>query len=105
MYARFTESTDRPDYSDLMRRVALALLGSTTTHHGAPEWRYGTHGSLSIDLHKNVYYDHQAGHGGSVLGLIDQGKGDLECLDANDTPVTPDARRNRQAPRCGAAYD
>ena len=107
---RLSENHDDFDYSGLMGQVALALFGEPTSkHHGGLVWRYGRHGSLSIDLHKNVYFDHKAGQGGGVLDLIVREKGDdhadvVECLDANDTRITPDARRNWQAPHCGAAY-
>jgi len=64
MSARLTENSDRPDFSGLMGEVALSLLGEPTSkHHGGLEWRYGRYGSLSIDLQKNVYYDHEAGQG------------------------------------------
>ena len=110
MSARFTENSDRPDYSGLMSEVALALLGEPTSkHHGGLEWRYGRYGSLSIDLQKNVYYDHEAGQGGGVLDLIVRENGDdhrdaVEWLDANGIRITPDARINWQAPRCGGAH-
>jgi hypothetical protein len=102
--------SENDDDSGLMSAVALALLGEPITkHRGGREWRYGTYGSLSTDLLKNVYFDHKAGQGGGVLDLIVREKGDdhadvVECLDANDTRITPDARRNWQAPHCGAAY-
>jgi hypothetical protein len=71
MSARSTEHSDRPDYSGLMGLVALALFGEPTSkHHGGLEWRYGRYRSLSIDLNKNVYYDHEAGQGGRVRDLI-----------------------------------
>jgi hypothetical protein len=105
-----SEHSDRPDYSGLMGQVALALLGEPITkRRGGREWRYGTYGSLSIDLLKNAYFDHEAGQGRGVLDLSVREKGDdhadvVECLDANDTRITPDARRSWQAPHCGAAY-
>jgi hypothetical protein len=110
MSVRSPEYTDRPDYSGWMGEVALVLLGeSTNEHRGGLEWRYSTYRSLSIDLQKNVYCDHEAGQRGGVLDLIVRGEGDdhrdaVECLDANSIRITPDARRNWQAARCGGAY-
>jgi hypothetical protein len=79
---RLIENDDYLDYSGLMSEVAFALLGEPTSkHHGGLEWRYGTYGSLSIDLQKNVYYDHEAGQGGGVLDLIirENGRGPQRC--------------------------
>ena len=93
-----------------MSEVAFALLGEPTSkHHGGREWHYGMYGSPSIDLLKNVYYDHEAGQGGGVLDLIVCKKSDdhrdvVEWLDANGTRITPDAKVNRQDPRCGGAH-
>ena len=91
-----------PDYSGLMGEVALALLGEPTSkHHGGLEWRYGRYGSLSIDLHKNVYYDHEAGQGGGVLDLIVRENGGdhrdaVEWLDAKGMRITSNATKNGQ---------
>jgi putative DNA primase/helicase len=71
MNAPFTESGSDLDYSGLMGEVALALLGEPTSkRQDGREWRYGTHGSLSVSLHESVYFDHEAKHGGGVLDLI-----------------------------------
>jgi hypothetical protein len=65
------ERTDHTSYAMLMGEVALKLFGEPTSkHHGGVEWRYGTRGSLSIDLRKGAYYDHEAAQGGGVLDLI-----------------------------------
>ena len=107
---RLSENDDDLDYSGLMSEVAFALLGEPTSkHHGGLQWRYGTYGSLSIDLRGGVYYDHEAGQGREVLDLIVREKGDdhmdaTEWLDANGIRITPDAMRNWHAPRCGGAH-
>ncbi|MGZ8408134.1 MAG: hypothetical protein ACXWVJ_08925 [Caulobacteraceae bacterium] len=62
---------DETNLAEVMPQVAKALLGrpnpALSNEH---EWRYGTRGSLSIDLVKGVFHDHEAGEGGGVLDLI-----------------------------------
>lgn len=59
-----------------MEATARALLGepnaalSTTT-----ELRFGSNGSLSVDLEKGVFNDHEGGKGGGVLDLIERQTG------------------------------
>ena len=66
-----TERAFQTDYSVLMGQVAHKLLGEPTSkHQSGREWRYGTRGSLSIDLRKGAYYDYESGNGGGVLDLI-----------------------------------
>ena len=54
-----------------MEPVARELLGepnkSLSSRH---ELRYGSRGSLSIDLTKGVWRDHETGEGGGVLALV-----------------------------------
>lgn len=51
--------------------VARELLGEPNAKLSKrDELRYGTNGSLSVDLEKNTYFDHEAEHGGGVLDLI-----------------------------------
>jgi 5S rRNA maturation endonuclease (ribonuclease M5) len=53
--------------------VALVLLGAPNKHLSKPtELRYGTHGSLKIDLNKNAWFDHEANCGGGVLDLVNR---------------------------------
>jgi hypothetical protein len=57
-------------------RVAKALLGAPNQHlSGTTNLRYGTHGSLSVDLNKNVWHDHETNKGGGVLDLIIRERG------------------------------
>jgi hypothetical protein len=60
-----------------MARVAEALLGAPNRSlpKSDKELRFGTHGSLSIDLSKGVFHDFEAKHGGGVLDLIRREKG------------------------------
>ena len=67
---------DRIDPAQHVKSVAQELLGdfnpalSTKT-----EWRYGARGSLSVDLERGTFYDHEQGHGGGVLDLIVRERG------------------------------
>lgn len=56
--------------------VARALLGDPNPLHSTKtEWRYGNNGSLSIDLEKGTFYDHENGQGGGTLDLIVRERG------------------------------
>jgi AAA domain len=57
------------DFNSLMEPVALRLLGEPAQKHGH-EWRYGNRGSLSIDIAKGQWFDHEANAGGGVFDLI-----------------------------------
>jgi hypothetical protein len=53
--------------------VARVLLGVPNKHLSkSTELRYGTHGSLKIDLNKNAWFDHEANCGGGVLDLVNR---------------------------------
>ena len=54
-----------------MSAVAELLLGKPNpTMSSDGEWRYGSHGSLSIKIEAGTFYDHERGEGGGVLDLI-----------------------------------
>jgi hypothetical protein len=57
------------DFDLLMEPVALRLLGEPNQKHGN-EWRYGSRGSLAIDIKKGTWFDHEANKGGGVFDLI-----------------------------------
>ncbi len=61
------------NFQTLMADVARRLLGEPnqmlSTKH---EWRYGTHGSLAINLDKGTFYDHENKVGGGVLAFIER---------------------------------
>ena len=57
------------DFNSLMEPVVLRLLGEPTQKQGN-EWRYGSRGSLSIDIKKGSWFDHEANVGGGVFDLI-----------------------------------
>lgn len=51
--------------------VAAVLLGEPSARHSSSKnSRYGTNGSLSIDLDNNTFYDHEASSGGGLLDLV-----------------------------------
>ena len=52
----------------LFPHLAKALLGEPNPALSSEyEYRYGARGSLSIDLRKGTWYDHEVGDGGGVL--------------------------------------
>ena len=54
-----------------MQPVAAALLGEPNRHlSNGKELRYGTHGSLSVDLEAGTWFDHERNVGGGVLDLV-----------------------------------
>jgi Protein of unknown function (DUF3631) len=54
-----------------IEEIATKLLGKPnrglSTKH---ELRFGTHGSLSVDLEKGAFFDHEADEGGGIFDLI-----------------------------------
>ena len=63
--------------------VAHALLGSPNRRLSKEtELRYGAHGSLSINIPDNVWFDHEANEGGGVLALIKRETGVLTDREA-----------------------
>jgi RecA-family ATPase len=64
------------DFARLMEPVALALLGPPNKAlSSSTELRWGTRGSMSVDLVKGTWFDHEANEGGGVLDLIEREKG------------------------------
>ena len=60
-----------------MMAVALRLLGEPNERLSTPgELRFGTRGSLSVDLEKGRWFDHEANTGGGVLNLIERETGE-----------------------------
>ncbi|MCH8952041.1 MAG: hypothetical protein IID49_07950, partial [Proteobacteria bacterium] len=59
------------DLSRHMAAVATRLLGDPNIAMSSPkEWRYGNRGSLSVDLERGTWFDHEQNTGGGVLDLI-----------------------------------
>src|SRR4051794_4112659 len=54
-----------------MNTVARHLLGEPNKELSTKKkLRFGSHGSMAIDLEKGTFYDHEIGKGGGVLDLI-----------------------------------
>ena len=55
-----------------MEPVARRLLGEPNSKLSKPqkELRWGNHGSMSVDLVKGTFYDHEVKKGGGVLDFI-----------------------------------
>jgi predicted P-loop ATPase/5S rRNA maturation endonuclease (ribonuclease M5) len=71
------------DQTDLIA-AANKLWGPPTSKHGN-EWRFGAHGSKSIDIKDLVWYDHELQIGGGVVDL---------CARAGIKPNGHDANEN-----------
>jgi hypothetical protein len=70
------------DLASHMQTVAAALCGEVNARLSTKtEMRFGRNGSLSVDLEKGTWYDHQESAGGGVLDLIKARKG-LEGAEA-----------------------
>lgn len=97
------------DFAALIEPVAKALLGDPNPKlTTAKELRYGTNGSLSIDLAKATFYDHEQQTGGGLLALICRCLGYADDTQAVDwlmqqglQPSAPAAAK----PRLVATYD
>lgn len=58
-------------FGPLMGDVAVALLGEPSKkERGGMTLRYGTHGSLKIEVDQGVWHDKEANEGGGVLDLV-----------------------------------
>jgi hypothetical protein len=95
--------------------VAKELLGMPNEGLSTNrEWRYGTRGSLKVDLTKNTWFDHEHNVGGGTLDLINRSIGGdhfaaLKWLDQrNGRPPKPNgngAAHHALKPRIVATYD
>jgi hypothetical protein len=84
-------------------RIATALLREPNKALSSKrELRFGTHGSMSVDLTKGLYFDHENSEGGSLFQLIRREKGNCErCVRAaaSGSRVLGLARAYRPSPR------
>ena len=68
----------------VITRIARRLCGKENAHLSTKtDLRFGTHGSLSVDLGKGAFYDHECSVGGGLLDLINHkiGGGHAEAFD------------------------
>ena len=78
------------EFAPIMGPLAKHLLGEPNrAFSSANEWRYGTKGSLSIDVSAGRWFDHEANEGGGVLDLLERelklkGPARLEWLKQHD---------------------
>lgn len=97
-----------------MRAVAVELCGEVNKQLSSEkELRFGKHGSLSVDLEKGTFYDHQETVGGGVLDLIARftsrsGAQAVEWLrekgfDIEDDRPPPPPRQQSNGPRLDPA--
>src|SRR6516164_2309841 len=60
------------DFADLMLPVAERLLGPPDDNSKRDVKRWGTKGSLAVDVKKGVWYDHENKDGGGCLDFIER---------------------------------
>ena len=71
-----TPSARADQFARLIEPVVRALLGAPNESLSSrDELRYGTNGSLKINLAKGVFYDHEKCEGGGTLDLIERETG------------------------------
>lgn len=98
-------------FSAHMEAVARRLLGDPNPRLSSDtELRFGQHGSMSVDLEKGTFFDHEADKGGGVLGLIEReagakGADAIEWLSRELGVVIESDRRQEQQRRIVATYD
>jgi putative DNA primase/helicase len=96
-------------FDTLMEPVVARLLGEPNHRLSKPpkDVRYGTHGSLSINLVEGIWFDHEAGNGGGVIDLVMR---ELRCNreDASEWLEQSGALQRRalsSGPKLVATYD
>ena len=82
---KFLDFEKRPNLPEDLRALAIRtetmtapckitrlaeLLDLKILNKSPSEWRIGNKGSLSLDLNKDCFYDHEHSKGGGVLDLI-----------------------------------
>ena len=69
-------SEDGNSYCELIGPIARHFWGDPNEQLSKPsELRFGSHGSKSVDLKKNQFFDHEADEGGGVIKLVQYGTG------------------------------
>lgn len=101
------------EFAALMEPVARFLLGEPNARMSSKnELRYGSRGSLSIDIAKGTWFDNEAGEGGGLLDLITretklEGKARFEWLHEHGFEVDDEGGRTNGKDRAkiAATYD
>jgi hypothetical protein len=88
-----------------VEQIAIKLLGEPNRPLSSKhELRFGSHGSLSVDLRKAAFFDHEADKGGGILDLIRrEGHEAKEWLKDHD--FRPEISGNGSARRGDGARD
>ena len=69
-------ASEKPDFTGQIGQVALSLPNFPDRQKGsaasdsASEWRFGTGGSLAINLREDTWFDHEEQIGGGVFDLV-----------------------------------
>lgn len=99
-------------FSVHMEAAARKVLGEPNAHlSSATELRFGTHGSVSVDLERGVWHDHEAKAGGGVIDFLAARVGvkGREAVDWLKQQIGAEfEERNREPPpkaRIVATYD
>jgi hypothetical protein len=71
------QCANKIDFAALMEPLAAILLGPPNPRLSKPpnDVRYGTHGSMSVNITTGEFFDHERNIGGGVLALIRHVKG------------------------------
>ena len=104
------------DFEKLMSEVAKALLGEPSQRlTRGDRWRYGSKGSMSVDVEKGQWFDFENDRGGGVLELIESElqtdrRGALAWMRENGylpgrIPGRSKARSGKPSPKHGTGGD
>jgi AAA domain-containing protein len=100
---------DQVHFAELIEPVARRLLGEPNARFSnAREFRFGTHGSMSIDLKKRTWFDHENSIGGGVIALIHHKLGkstDASAWLREEGFLSPKKTAVDPKPRLVRAYD
>jgi hypothetical protein len=67
------------EYRACAEQVARELLGEPNRHlSNGKEIRWGSHGSLALNVARGIFFDHEKGEGGGVRWLLHQERSDLD---------------------------